>query len=172
MAWWHNFQNRVIAADGDYLDAHHPWCLGCGTDNPHGHRLRARRRGDGVGARHIFDGRHRGAPGIAHGGAVMTVLDDTVGMLLYVVGEMAVTRKLDTEFFAPVLLGVPYEVSAELVSRTGRKLEVRTELREEATGQLVASASGLFVVVTLDHFTSSIQKASSIRCTARPPWEG
>ena len=34
----------------------------------------------------------------------MTVLDDTVGMLLYVVGEMAVTRKLDTEFFAPVLL--------------------------------------------------------------------
>ena len=44
----------------------------------------------------------------------MTVLDDTVGMLLYVVGEMAVTRKLDTEFFAPVLLGVPYEVSAQL----------------------------------------------------------
>lgn len=61
----------------------------------------------GWSARHIFDGRHRGAPGIAHGGAVMTVLDDTVGMLLYVVGEMAVTRKLDTEFFAPVLLGFP-----------------------------------------------------------------
>ena len=56
-----------------------------------------------------------------------------VGMLLYVVGEMAVTRRFDTEFYAPVLLGVPYEVSAELVSKTGRKLEVRTELREETT---------------------------------------
>ena len=33
-------------------------------------------------------------------------------MLLYVVGEMAVTRRFDTEFYAPVLLGVPYEVSA------------------------------------------------------------
>lgn len=37
----------------------------------------------------------------------MTVLDDMVGMLLYVVGEMAVTRKFDTEFYAPVLLGSP-----------------------------------------------------------------
>ncbi|MBI3212752.1 MULTISPECIES: PaaI family thioesterase [Mycobacteriaceae] len=125
-----------------------------------------------MGARHIFDGRHRGAPGIAHGGAVMTVLDDMVGMLLYVVGEMAVTRRFDTEFYAPVLLGVPYEVSAELVSKTGRKLEVRTELREETTGQLVASASGLFVVVTMAHFTSSIQKATSTPCIVRSPREG
>jgi acyl-CoA thioesterase FadM len=102
----------------------------------------------------------------------MTVLDDMVGMLLYVVGEMAVTRRFDTEFYAPVLLGVPYEVSAELVSKTGRKLEVRTELREETTGQLVASASGLFVVVTLAHFTSSMQKATSTRCIVGSPREG
>lgn len=114
-------------------------------------------------ARHVFDSRHRGAPGIAHGGAVVTVLDDMVGMLLYVVGDMAVTRKLDTKFFAPVLLGAQYEVSADLVSRTGRKLEVRTELREEATRQLVASADGLFVVVTLEHFTSSLRNGSALR---------
>ncbi|WP_234884496.1 PaaI family thioesterase [Mycolicibacterium aubagnense] len=160
-----------MAFISDYLDAHHPWCLGCGTDNPHGHRLRARRRGDGVVARHTFDGRHRGAPGIAHGGAVITVLDDMVGMLLYVVGEMAVTRKLDTEFFAPVLLGAPYEVSAELASRVGRRLAVRTELREETTGKLAASASGLFVVVTLGHFTTAIQKASDIPSILRSPRE-
>ncbi|MDY6872183.1 MAG: PaaI family thioesterase [Actinomycetota bacterium] len=116
-------------------------------------------------ATHVFDGRHRGAPGIAHGGAVVTVLDDMVGMLLYVVGEMAVTRKLDTEFFAPVLLGTPYEASANLLSRTGRKLEVRAQLREETTGQLVASADGLFVVVTLEHFTGSLRKGSMPRAT-------
>lgn len=88
------------------------------------------------------------------------VLDDMVGMLLYVVGEMAVTRKLDTEFFAPVLLGTRYEVSADLVSRTGRKLKVRAELREATTGQRVASAVGLFIVVTLEHFTSTLGKSS------------
>jgi acyl-coenzyme A thioesterase PaaI-like protein len=118
-----------------------------------------------VVARHVFDSRHCGAPGIAHGGAVVTVLDDMVGMLLYVVGDMAVTRKLDTEFFAPVLLGAPYEVSANLVSRAGRKLEVRTEMREESTGKLVASADGLFVVVTLEHFTNSVAKGSAGRAT-------
>lgn|GEM_PF-3160190 len=92
---------------------------------------------------------------------MITVLDDMVGMLLYVVGEMAVTRKLDAEFFAPVLLGTRYEVSADLVSRTGRKLAVRADLREAATGQLVASAVGLFIVVTLDHFTTTLEKSSA-----------
>lgn len=158
--WWNAFQNRGEVVDGVELEAHHPRCLGCGTDNPHGYRLQARRRGDGVVAVHVFDGRHRGAPGIAHGGAVVTVLDDMVGMLLYVVGEMAVTRKLDSEFFAPVLLGTRYEVSADLVSRTGRKLKVRAELREATTGQRVASAVGLFIVVTLEHFTSTLGKSS------------
>ena len=163
MAWWHDFKSRAVVEDGDDLQQHHPWCLGCGKDNPHGHGLRARRRGNGVIARHVFDGRHRGAPGIAHGGAVITVLDDMVGMLLYVVGEMAVTRKLNTDFFAPVLLHKPYLVGADLVSRTGRRLEVRAELREETTQKLVASADGLFVVVTLAHFTDAAGKASPAR---------
>ncbi len=86
-----------------------------------------------------------------------------VGMLLYVVGEMAVTRKLNTDFFAPVLLHTPYLVGADLVSRTGRRLEVRAELREETTQKLVASADGLFVVVTLAHFTDAAGKASPAR---------
>ena len=91
IAWWHNFQNRVIAADGDYLDTHHPWCLGLR------HRQSARSSPASAsawrrGGRQAYLRRPTSRrTGIAHGGAVMTVLDDTVGMLLYVVGEMAVT---------------------------------------------------------------------------------
>lgn len=49
------------------LPPHHPDCLGCGPQNPHGHALSVQRDENGVVAHHVFDQRHVGAPGIAHG---------------------------------------------------------------------------------------------------------
>lgn len=79
-----------------------------GPENPNGHFLSVRRDGDGVVAHHQFDQRHVGAPGIAHGGAVATVIDDLFGFLLYSVGELAVTRRLALDYLAPALLDTPY----------------------------------------------------------------
>ncbi len=116
----------------------------------------------GVVAEHVFDDRHMGAPGIAHGGAVTTVLDDMFGMLLYTVGEMAVTRRLDTEFHAPpVLLGTRYVITADLQRRRGRKLDVTARMEVATTGDLAASARALFIVVDLAHFTTSLTRAQS-----------
>ncbi|HJT92366.1 MAG TPA: PaaI family thioesterase [Mycobacterium sp.] len=160
--WWGRFhQHHPTVRDGDELPPHHSWCLGCGPDNPHGHHLHARRRGEGVVAEHVFDDRHMGAPGIAHGGAVTTVLDDMFGMLLYTVGEMAVTRRLDTEFHAPVLLGTRYVITADLQRRRGRKLDVTARMEVATTGDLAASARALFIVVDLAHFTTSLTRAQS-----------
>ncbi|WP_296388132.1 PaaI family thioesterase [Williamsia sp.] len=78
-------------------------------------------------------------------------------MLLYVIGDMAVTRKLDIEFLAPVLLQMPYEVSAILKERDGRKLHVAAEVRAQHTGDIVASAEGVFIVVDLAHFIAALR---------------
>ncbi|WP_261770353.1 MULTISPECIES: PaaI family thioesterase [unclassified Rhodococcus (in: high G+C Gram-positive bacteria)] len=78
-------------------------------------------------------------------------------MLLYVIGDLAVTRKLDIEFLAPVRLQVPYEVSARLKARDGRKLHVVAEVRAQRTGDLVASATGVFIVVDLAHFLAALR---------------
>jgi len=91
---------------------------------------------------------------------VVTVLDDMVGMLLYVIGDMAVTRKLDVEFLAPVRLKVPYEVSATLKARDGRKLHVAAEVRAQGAGDVVASAIGVFIVVDLAHFIAALRPES------------
>ena len=61
--------------DDDVLPPHYPTCLGCGPDCPQGYHLQVRRDGDDVVAEHVFEERHSGAPGIAHGGAVATVSD-------------------------------------------------------------------------------------------------
>ncbi|GAC1323898.1 MAG: hypothetical protein NVSMB13_04500 [Mycobacteriales bacterium] len=135
------------------LPPHHPRCLGCGPDNAHGHHLQVRRDGgDAVLTRHTFDERHMGAPGVAHGGAVATVVDDLFGFLLYLVGELAVTRRLEVDYRAPVRLGVPYLLRAHMVRRDGRKLFVEAAGTDEA-GAPVLSASALFVIVGQQHFT-------------------
>jgi len=143
---------RIAEHDSAQLPPHHEGCLGCGPTNPHGHHLRVHRQGDGVIAVHAFDERHVGAPGIAHGGAVATVLDDLFGFLLYAVGELAVTRKLEVEYLAPVILQTEYTLHAEMLSRNGRKLRLGASV-EDKNGKLVATADALFIVVDAEHFT-------------------
>ncbi len=145
--------------DRSPLPPHHLNCLGCGPNNPHGHHLQVVRDGEGLLAHHVFDARHTGAPGIAHGGAVATVIDDLFGFLLYLVGEPAVTRHLGVDYLGPVLLGTRYEFRAGLDRREGRKLFVSAEGTDEA-GNVVAKAEALFIVVGLDHFRDASNQSS------------
>jgi acyl-coenzyme A thioesterase PaaI-like protein len=134
------------------LPSHHAQCLGCGAENPHGHHLVVTRDGaDAVAATHTFDARHVGAPGIAHGGAVATVFDDLYGFLLYSIGDLAVTRKLEVEYLGPVLLDVEYTLRAAIAERAGRKIHMAATLAD-GTGLLGARSRALFVTVDIDHF--------------------
>ncbi len=109
----------------DVLPPHYPTCLGCGPDAAEGYHLQVRRAGDELVAEHVFEQRHSGAPGIAHGGAVATVVDDVLGYLLNVVKAPGVTRRLEVDYLKPVLTGVPYLVRGRLDRRDGRKLWCR-----------------------------------------------
>jgi acyl-coenzyme A thioesterase PaaI-like protein len=113
-----------------------------------------RRSGGGVAAEHVFQERHTGAPGIAHGGAVATVFDDLFGFLLYLVGEIAGTRNLSVDYLAPVLLNTRHHLRADLTGREGRKLYVRAEMTDQA-GRVVATSTATFIIVSANHFTNA-----------------
>lgn len=140
--------------DGVVLPPHQDRCLGCGPDNPHGHHLEAVRRGEHVEARHVFDGRHEGGPGIAHGGAVATVLDDLYGFLLYAEGGPAVTRRLEVEYLRPVYLSTPYLLEARVDRRDERKLFLSAEIHA-AGGAAAVTSTAFFLKVDLAHFRRS-----------------
>lgn len=140
--------------DGTRLPSHHANCLGCGEDNAHGHRLEVRRAGEGVVAEHTFDLRHEGAPGIAHGGALATVIDDLYGFLQYMVGGPAVTRRLQIEYLRPVLLDTPYRLEAHLTGRKERRLEVEASIADPE-GQIVLTSTAVFVLVDVAHFAAA-----------------
>lgn len=154
--------SRIQETGSRGLPPHHPYCLGCGPANPHGHQLRASRCGQSVVAHHVFDERHVGAPGIAHGGAVATVVDDLFGFLLYPLGELAVTRHLDVDYLAPVRLNTPYTLCADLRFRDGRKLHLGARI-EDTAGRSVVTATAVFVVVDPAHFTGAHATAQAPR---------
>jgi acyl-coenzyme A thioesterase PaaI-like protein len=148
---------RQVASklDATELPPHWPTCLGCGPDNDSGFHLQVRRDGDELVAEHTFADRHSGAPGIAHGGAVATVVDDVLGFLLYVARMAGVTRHLEVDYLKPVLTGVPYVVRARVDSRDGRKLWVSCACTAP-DGTVTFTAKALFLEVSLAHFSNAV----------------
>ena len=150
-----SIRGDLSAALSDVLPPHYPTCLGCGPDAPQGFHLQVRRDGDEVVAGHTFAARHSGAMGIAHGGAVATVVDDLLGFLLYVAEAPGVTRRLEIDYLKPVLIDVPYLMRGRLDRREGRKLFVSCE-GVDPKGVVAFRGSGLFVVVPLAHFGAAL----------------
>lgn len=135
------------------IPPHQPNCFGCGPDNAAGLAMAMCVEGDRVLGSVTFDHRHEGAPGIAHGGVVAAALDDLFGGVLVVLGQPAVTANLSVDYRAPVLLGAPLTLVGWCEGRTGRKLELRGEMRQ--TGAVVAQAAALFLAVDIAHFLRS-----------------
>lgn len=147
------------------LPPHYPTCLGCGPDAEQGYHLEVRRDGDEMVAEHVFEPRHSGAPGIAHGGAVATVVDDVLGFLLYVVRVPGVTRKLEVEYLRPVLVGVRYTVRAKVDEVDGRKLWFSCACADP-DGVLTFRARGLFLAVGVEHFAQGTSSGGGQRPVA------
>jgi acyl-CoA thioesterase FadM len=78
------------------------------------------------------------------------------GFLLFVVGELAVTRSLQVEYLRPVRLEVPYVFTAGLDRRDGRELHLTAQLHQP-NGREVAQAAALFMVVPVEHFVRALQ---------------
>jgi acyl-coenzyme A thioesterase PaaI-like protein len=132
------------------LPPHHPHCLGCGPDNPGSLGLRLAIDGERVTGEVTLDERHQGAPGFAHGGAVATALDDTLGTLLVVLGQPGVTARLEVNYRRPAFLGRRFRLEAEVERVEGRKIHMAALMRDD--GEVVADARALFIQVEPDHF--------------------
>ncbi|KAL5366017.1 HotDog domain-containing protein [Aspergillus floccosus] len=90
-----------------------------------------------------------GWPGMVHGGALATVIDENVGRVAvrHFPEKTGVTANLEINYRAPVYSGNFYSIHATLDTErsTDRKGYVTGEVRDP-TGRLCAEASGLFVV--------------------------
>jgi len=146
-------RHPAAPAPGTDLPPHYQHCYGCGTEHPNGLHLRVR-VGDGLRVDGTFTvgSEHQGAAGLAHGGLLATAFDETLGYLMWLIGQPAVTGRLEIDYRRPVPVGSTLRIEAQVTGATGRK--IWTQAVGQIDGQVAVEARGLFVVVAFEHFTT------------------
>ena len=106
-------------------------CFGCSPRNPLGLHLRFERTAEGCRTSHSVSDRHCGIEGIAHGGIVSTLLDETAAWAIILhSGRLGLTTRMGVEFVKPVPTATPLELEAWIVSRDGKRATTRAEVRD------------------------------------------
>jgi len=110
-----------------------PWpgrFFGCFPDNPTGFPLRFRRTTAGCQGTHSLAARHCGPGGMAHGGIVSTLLDETAAWALIMhAGCLGLSTRMEVEVNSPVRISQLLFLEAWVVSGHGRHATTRAEVR-------------------------------------------
>jgi acyl-coenzyme A thioesterase PaaI-like protein len=139
-----DLDQRVARIKADYEA-----CFACGTGNPIGLQIGGFERTDGfVSARFTPRADYCGFEDVLHGGIIATALDEMLGWTAILLENvMVVTAKLELRYAEPVPVAATYRLTGALEERRGKRLLLRGECHT-VPGKLVASASGLFLVVS------------------------
>jgi acyl-coenzyme A thioesterase PaaI-like protein len=119
--------------------------LVAGDANPFGIGAYLYRDGDDAVMEASLGRAFEGAPRQAHGGIVAMLLDETMGMVVAMRGEVGFTARLEVTYVSPTPVGETIVARAWPVSSEGRKQTVHA--RVTAGERTVAEASGLFILV-------------------------
>jgi acyl-coenzyme A thioesterase PaaI-like protein len=142
--------------DDELLPRLDTWrCWGCGGANEHGLGLRFRGSGPhAVLTEFTLPGHLVGIDGVAHGGVLATVFDDTMAWALIVSrGRPHFTVEMTQRYRRPAPVGRPLVAEGEHVDdpRPGRfATRARLWLADEPD-TILAEASGLFAEVSRGH---------------------
>ena len=120
-------------------------CFACGPYSADGMHLRFVPSGDdAVRAETVLPPRFQGWRGTAHGGIVMTLLDEAMAHACGRIGERGMTASMQLRFRAAVPLGVPLVVTGVVKWRRRAVIALEATVAD-ATGAVLASAEGSFV---------------------------
>ncbi|MDE2143037.1 MAG: PaaI family thioesterase [Elusimicrobia bacterium] len=103
-----------------------------------------RRPDGGLAATAEFGPLSEGAPGLVHGGAILTALDETLGAAAWLAGRRCMTARLTTEFRKGVPLESRLLVVTRIVASRRRLIDLAGELTGE-DGTVYAAAHGRFM---------------------------
>ena len=95
---------------------------------------------------------HEGGPGVAHGGWTAAAMDEALGHLNILAGQMAVTATLTVDYLRPVPIERPLEIRARLEKVEGGRRFISGDLTLASTGTVLARGRGEFVERDASHF--------------------
>jgi len=137
-------ESREKPAGAPERPANH--CFVCGQDNPLGLRVKFR-LDDGVCRAEFTPGDdHGGYDTLTHGGILFSLLDDVMANWLWLQGEQAFTARADVRYRAHLPIGTPVRLEGRCTRRKGRLAMMEGRVIRHDTGEVVAEATGSFMV--------------------------
>ena len=127
---------------------HH--CFACGTLNTHGMGLLLHVEPDRAWTEFALEPRFQGWDGIAHGGILCTVLDEVMAWSLAGADNWGVTARLSVDFRKPVTLEKPLRADGWITRVRRRIIDTEGRIADPATGQVLATATGVYVAADED----------------------
>jgi len=105
-----------------------------------------------VCARAWFGWAAEGPPGHAHGGSILTVLDEVMGMATWCAGYLAIAASVTAHFRKKIPLGTDTTVEARVCRTERRKIYTQAALCDLRGKSLFAEAEGLYVMQDIERF--------------------
>lgn len=87
----------------------------------------------------------QGPPGHAHGGASAAILDEAMGLVVWVAGHKVAAVNLEINYHKPLPLHEPLTLEARVTQTDERKIFSTGEIRLE-DGSIAVSGRGIYVV--------------------------
>ena len=123
-------------------------CFGCGNSNPRGLGLEFTETDEGVEVEYAVPPELAGAPGIAHGGIIATVLDEALCMTAYAkLNTVVVTGELTVRYLRPVPVETPIVARGRITETKGRSAFIEGGIHLASTGEQLARAHGRFLAI-------------------------
>jgi uncharacterized protein (TIGR00369 family) len=120
-------------------------CFACGELNANGIHLALHVAGDTCWTELVLRDDFQGWEGIAHGGIVATILDEVMAWATAASGAWSFTAKMSIEYRRPLPIGRHIRGEGRVVERRRRLLVTTGRLLDPATGEVFATADGLYV---------------------------
>jgi acyl-coenzyme A thioesterase PaaI-like protein len=128
-------------------------CFVCGLDSPVGLKARFWDNGeDEVRAQYVIKEKYQGYPGIAHGGIVASLLDETAGRIVMIQNpdRFFMTAKFEIRYRQPVPTETVLLLVGTLLKDRGRLVQAHGEIRLP-DGVVAAEADATLVEIPEDY---------------------
>ncbi len=128
------------------LDVEANRCFICGPGNPQGLHVQFRIEGERCVAECTPGPQHIGYENVTHGGIIFSLLDDVMANWLWLQGHKCFTAKAEIRYRASLPAQTPIRLEGRLQKRKGRLALMAGAMYRQDTGELVAEASGHFML--------------------------